>query len=135
MCTLKYSLLALSLGFMVSASALSTAGDIYIISNLATKLSATEAKDAFLGEQQFVDGKALVIVNNAAITDDFTNKVLHMGTSGYKLYWVKKSFRDGVKLPVTKANDAEVLNIVKSTAGAIGYVTSEPSGVNVIQKY
>ncbi|MDO8412713.1 MAG: hypothetical protein Q7S51_02865 [Gallionellaceae bacterium] len=133
MYTLKYSLLALSLGFTLSVSA--TAGDIYVISNSATKLSAAEAKDAFLGEQQFIDGKPLVIVNNAEITDDFTSKVLHMGTSGYKLYWVKKSFRDGVKLPITKSNDAEVLNAVRSTVGAIGYVTSQPSGVNIIQKY
>ena len=37
--------------------------------------------------------------------------------------------------PPVKSGDAEVLDFVRKTPGAVGYVGSAPSGVTVIQKY
>ena len=111
------------------------AGDVYLISNSTIKLTAADAKDVLLGEKQFADGKALHVVDNAAALADFTDKVLRMNPGQYKTYWAKKSFRDGVKMPSPKNGDADVLDFVKNTPGAVGYVSSQPSGVTVIQKY
>lgn len=111
------------------------AGDVYLISNSTIKLTAADAKDVLLGETQFIGGAAVRVVDNAAVLADFTDKVLHMNPGQYKTYWAKKSFRDGVKMPTSKNNDADVLDFVKNTPGAVGYVSSQPSGVTVIQKF
>jgi hypothetical protein len=49
--------------------------------------------------------------------------------------WTKKSFREGINPPPVKSGDTEVADFVKKTPGAVGYVSSQPSGVNVIHKY
>lgn len=111
------------------------AGDVYLISNSAIKLTASDVRDVFLGEKQFLGNTFLAAVDNAAAQADFTDKVLNMKPAQYKTYWAKKSFRDGLRLPVPKNGDADVIDFVKSTPGAVGYVSSQPSGVTVIQKY
>jgi len=58
-----------------------------------------------------------------------------MSANRYGTLWAKKGFRDGLNAPAVKASDLEVLSAVRSTPGAVGYVTSAPTGVNVIRKY
>ena len=128
---LKYVLFLLGLGL----AGVSFAGDVYVISNSALKLTVADARDIFLGEKQFAGGMALAVVDNREVQADFVNKVLKMDGKKYKIYWAQLSFRDGVPPPHLKANDAEVLAYVKATPGAVGYVSTPPSGVNVIQKY
>jgi hypothetical protein len=58
---------------------------------------------------------------------------MHMDAAKYNGIWTKKSFRDGLTPPAVKSGDAEVIEFVKRTSGAIGYASSAPAGVKVIQ--
>jgi hypothetical protein len=109
--------------------------DVYLIANPDMKLTADEAKEVFLGEKQLAGSVKIVPVDNAGAQAEFLDKVFKMDSAKYKLLWAKKGFRDGLNAPAMKSSDVEVLGVVKSTPGALGYVTSAPSGVTVIQKY
>jgi len=110
------------------------AGDIVVISHPATTISADEVRDVFLGEKQFSRNTIkLVVVDNASLQDDFLSKYMKMDAAKYNGIWTKKSFRDGLIPPEMKSGDAEVIDYVKRTSGAIGYVSSTPAGVNIVR--
>jgi ABC-type phosphate transport system substrate-binding protein len=133
----------LSLKALVATLAMSGAGlasglayaDLYAIANSATTLSAGDVKDVFTGEKQVAGSTKLVPVDNGATQDAFLSTALKMDSARYKSIWTKKSFREGMNPPPVKSGDAEVLDFVRKTPGAVGYVSSTPSGVTVIQKY
>lgn len=109
------------------------AGDIVIISNPEISVSADEVRDIFLGEKQFAGSAKLVVIDNAALQGNFLSQVMHMDAAKYNGIWTKKSFRDGLTPPAVKSGDAEVIEYIKRTPGAIGYVSTRPAGVKVIQ--
>lgn len=113
----------------------SSAGDVYVIVNNASALTSDEIKDVFLGDKQVIGGAKAVPVDNTAAQKDFFDKVVKVDGAKYASIWTKKSFRDGLNAPAVKSSDAEVINLVKSTPGAVGYVSSQPAGVKVVQKY
>ena len=110
---------------------LAYAADIVVISHPGTSISAGDVKDIFLGEKQFAGGTKLLPVDNASLQDSFLSKFLDMPKSKYSSAWTKKSFRDGLSPPEMKSGDSEVIDFVKRNPGAVGYVSSAPSGVNV----
>jgi hypothetical protein len=112
---------------------LANAADVVVISHPGTTISAGEVKEIFLGEKQFAGGTKLVPVDNASLQDNFLSKFLDMATSKYNSAWTKKSFRDGLTPPAVKSGDSEVIDFVKRTPGAVGYVSSAPPGVNVVK--
>ena len=109
--------------------------EVYVISNSATPITAGEIKEVFTGDKQLAGSIKLVPVDNAASQEDFLSSALKMDVSRYNTIWTKKSFRDGLTAPPVKSGDSEVLDFVRKTPGAVGYVKSQPSGVNLIQKY
>ena len=110
------------------------AGAVVVIANSGTTISAGEVKDVFLGEKQFAGSIKLIPVDNSAAQEAFLSKYLQMDATKYNGIWTKKSFRDGLTPPPAKSSDAEIIEFVKKTPGAVGYVGSgNPSGVNVIQ--
>lgn len=111
------------------------AADVYVITNNATTISENDIKDIFLGEKQIVEGTKVVPIDNASAQKDFLEKVLGANAAKYNNVWTKKGFRDGLNPPPVKSGDAEVIAAVKATPGAIGYVSSAPSGVKVVRKY
>lgn len=118
--------------FLVSQSA--NAGDIVVISNQGTTISAAEVKDVFLGEKQFSGNSTkLIVVDNASVQAGFLSKFMQMDAAKYNGIWIKKSFRDGLIPPAVKSGDAEVIDYVKRTPGAVGYVSVTPAGVNVVR--
>lgn len=119
------ALLSLSLPHLADAA------DMVVISNSGTAVSAGEVKDIFLGEKQFAGGTKLIPVDNAALQERFLSKYMNMTGDKYNSMWTKKSFRDGLTPPAVKSADAEVIEYVKRTAGAVGYVSAAPAGVNV----
>ena len=123
--------LCLTLALLGSAHAL--AGDI--IANAAVNLSADEVKDVYTGEKQIAGAVTLVPLDNASEQEAFTSGFLKMDTHKYQTLWTKKSFREGLNPPSVKADDAEIISIVKHTPGAIGYVKAAPAGVKVLGKY
>lgn len=120
-------------GIVFSLSA--EAGDVFVITNNSTAISGDEVREIFIGEKQIVGGVKLVPIDNAAVQKDFFEKVMKLDANKYTSIWTKKGFRDGLNPPAVKASDAEVIAAVKSTPGAVGYVSVAPTGVKVIQKY
>jgi len=127
---LRFSVALLTLCLALSANA----GDVVVISNSETPISAGDIKDIFLGEKQFAGSNKLVVIDNASSQGVFLSKFMQMDVAKYNNIWTKKSFRDGLTPPAVKSSDAEVTEFVKRTPGAVGYVSTNPSGVNIIQK-
>ena len=127
--------LAFGLSLLALAAALPAAADIYVIANPALSLTPEEAKDVFLGEKQLAGGVRIVPFDNAAAQGEFLQKVYRMDAAKYNTLWAKKGFRDGLNAPAVRASDSDVLAQVRATPGGLGYVTSAPTGVKVIQKY
>lgn len=117
------------------ASTLAHAADIFVISNSATQIAAGDIKEVFTGEKQFAGSIRLIPVDNGPAQERFLSDVLRMDAAHYNTIWTKKSFREGLNPPSVKSGDSEVLNFVRKTSGAVGYVSSQPSGVNIIRKF
>lgn len=133
---MKTRLISLILAAFVAFSATAALADIYVIANSGTSLSASEIKDVFLGSKQFSGSVKLAPVDNGAIQEEFLSKVLKFDVNKYNASWTKKSFRDGLNPPPSKSGDGEVLDFVRKTPGAVGYVRSNPgSSVSVIKKF
>jgi len=71
---------------------------------------------------------------NSAIRGAFSRTVLGRPASAVDSYWQQQIFAGGELPPPAKASDDEVIAFVKSTPGAIGYVSSGASlaGVKVV---
>jgi hypothetical protein len=131
---ITHSNTALALGLLIAAAvAPAAAGEV--IAHASVSLNADEVKEVFQGDKQLVGGLKLVPVDNAAQQGDFVAKVLQTDVAKYSARWTKKAFREGLTAPPVKGSDAEVIAFVKSTPGAVGYVTGPSSGVKVLQKY
>jgi hypothetical protein len=109
--------------------------DIYVISNSGTQIAPSEVKEVFTGDKQFAGPTKLIPIDNGPAQEAFLSTVLRMETSRYNTIWTKKSFREGLVPPTVKSGDSEVMDFVRKTPGAVGYVTNQPSGVNVVHKY
>lgn len=110
-------------------------GDLYVIANPGVTLSADDIHDVFVGDKQLAGGTKLVPMDNAALQADFLAKVVKVDATKYASIWTKKGFRDGLNPPSVKGSDTEVLNAVKNTPGAVGYVSKATADVKVLQKY
>ena len=111
------------------------AADLYVIANAPLKLSNAELSDVFLGERQFANGQRLVVIDNAAVLSKFVAEACGVDAARYRTVWAKKGFREGLNPPLQLSSDREVAAIVRSTPGAIGYVSTVQPGVAVIAAY
>ena len=107
----------------------------YLISHPGTTLTAADVREVYVGEKQFAGSVKLVPVDNTTAQEQFLAKVLNLDKAKYVALWTKKGFRDGLNPPPVKSGDNDVLEFVKRTPGAVGYVNASPSGVNVVLKY
>lgn len=129
---LSFGTLVTALG--VASSSLAYA-DLFVISNSATPITSGQIKEIFTGEKQFAGSSKLIPVDNGPAQEAFLSSVLRMDAARYNTIWTKKSFREGLIPPSVKSGDNAVLEFVRKTPGAIGYVSSEPSGVAIVNKY
>jgi ABC-type phosphate transport system substrate-binding protein len=106
-----------------------------VIAHPSVNLSADEIRDVFLGEKQLDGNLKLVPVDNSAIQSEFLSKVLQTDAPKYAARWTKKTFREGLAPPGLKGSDAEVIAFVRSTPGAVGYVSRPWPGVKVLEKF
>lgn len=133
--TLRQKLVVLAAAGLVALAPTARAGDLYVISNSGATVSLADVREIFLGEKQFVGSLKLIPVDNSAAQEQFLAKVMKMESAKYTSSWTKKSFRDGVSPPPVKGSDAETIEFVKQTAGAVSYVGTSPAGVNVVGKF
>jgi hypothetical protein len=131
----KQKLLACAAAGLFGLAPAAYAGDLFVIANSGTTINSADVRGIYLGEKQFAGSVKLVPVDNSAAQDQFLSKVMTMEASKYNASWTKKSFRDGVNPPAVKGSDAETIEFVKTTAGAVGYVGSAPAGVTVVGKF
>ncbi|OFZ65917.1 MAG: hypothetical protein A2V79_06720 [Betaproteobacteria bacterium RBG_16_56_24] len=110
-----------------------TAGDVVVISNSEITVSPDEVADIYTGEKQFSGSTQLIPVDNAALQEGFLSAFMQMDTVKYNRLWTRKLFRDGLARPSMKSGDVAVSAYVRRTPGAIGYVSTIPPGVKVIQ--
>ncbi|MCK9283257.1 MAG: phosphate ABC transporter substrate-binding protein [Rhodocyclaceae bacterium] len=111
------------------------AAEVFVICNSGVQIAAPEIKEVFTGDKQFAGTLKLNPVDNGPLQAAFLSAVLKLDTLRYNMIWTKKSFREGINPPPVKSGDSDVLDFVRKTPGAIGYVSSAPSGVTVIQKF
>lgn len=106
-----------------------------VIAHPSVSLSADEIRDVFLGEKQFTGNLKLVPVDNTAIQSEFLATVLQTDAQKYSARWMKKTFREGLAPPARKGSDAEVIEFVRATPGAVGYVSRPWPGFKVLEKF
>ena len=111
------------------------AGDLIVIAHSSVNLTGDEVRDVFVGDKQSAGSVRRVVLDNGSAQADFLAKVIKVDAAKYASVWAKKGFREGINPPQVKGSDAEVIAAVKSTPGAIGYVSKAPADVKVIQKY
>jgi hypothetical protein len=130
-----HQLVTCAVAGLIAMAPAAHAGELYVISNSGTAVAQADVREIFIGEKQFAGSVKLVPVDNAAVQDEFLAKVMKMESGKYASSWTKKAFRDGVSPPPLKGGDAETIEFVRHTAGAVGYVSSSPAGVNVVGKF
>jgi ABC-type phosphate transport system substrate-binding protein len=128
----KLSALLLTLGVLSTPA---WANDVIVTAHPSVTLTADEVREVFTGEKQNAGATKLVPIDSGSLQADFLAKVMKVDASKYASIWAKKGFRDGVNPPAVRGGDAEVIAAVKSTPGAVGYVSKAPADVKVIQKY
>lgn len=109
--------------------------DVFVITHSSVQISGNDVREIFVGDKQFAGSVKLIPVDNGPSQEQFLSKVLKMDGAKYNSTWTKKSFREGLNPPAVKSGDAEVVDYVKKTPGAVGYVGSAPAGVTVVQKF
>jgi len=101
-------------------------------------VSQDQLKRIFLGKlKNFEDGSRALVFNQKAETSIrvvFDEKIIKRTPSQMKAYWAKEVFSGKASAPIELASDAEVIDAVKSTPGAIGYIdiNSPRDGLRVI---
>ena len=109
--------------------------DIYVVTSSGLTIGAEEVKDIFVGDKQVEGGVKLTPIDNASLKTEFLDKALHLTPEKYTKLWGRKVFRDGLIPPMTKANDLEIIALIKSKPGTVGYVSAVSGDVRVITKY
>src|SRR3989304_5467158 len=139
-------------GFVVGLITLLLSGTFYAsayareLSIIANKdypmnsISASSVKDIYLGEKTSEGGVKIKPMEqrDEAIKKRFIEKVMGSTVDGYKAYWIKKFFQEGVTPPTAKGTPSEIIQAINQTSGAIGYVWVDDvkgdSGVKVLLK-
>ena len=112
--------------------AAASGADIYVITRPDVTLSPEDIRELYLGDKEFSGGVRLVPVDNQAALSDFVVKALGMNRQRYSTLWIKKAFRDALNPPAMKPSDFEVVEFVKRTRGAVGYVASPPGNKEIV---
>ena len=140
------------LGFVVGLITLLLSGTLYasayarelaIIANKdypLNSISASAVKDIYLGEKTSEGGVKIKPMEqkDEAIKKRFIEKVMGSTVDGYKAYWIKKFFQEGVTPPTSKGSPVEMIQVISQTVGSVGYVWADEvkgdSGVKVLLK-
>lgn len=137
---MKRSILAIALAMLVGTTAFAANPYKIVVNNnvKVDSLSKKAASDLFLKKTaKWPSGAAVVPVDQvdtASVRDAFSRSVHGKPTAAVKSFWNQQIFSGRDVPPVEKRSDAEVLSFVRSTAGAIGYVSegAATDGVRVV---
>lgn len=119
------------------------ARELAIISNKdypADSITLAKVKEIYLGEKMSEGSIKIKPLehNDESIKRKFIEKVMGSTIDGYKAYWIKKFFQEGITPPVTKTSSVEIIQSVSQTSGGIGYVwvddVKDAAGIKVLLK-
>lgn len=106
--------------------------------NKTSQLDKQTIKKIYLGKSRnFPNGEPATPVDLPENTDTFRTvltEIIGKSERKWKAYWSVKIFTGRGTPPKKMATDAEMLQYVKNSPNAIGYIKSQqaPSGVNVV---
>lgn len=92
-----------------------------------TSVKRANVEKIFLGKKsRWSDGTKIVPVNlkQGKTYDAFIEQVIQKSTNAYMNYWRKMIFTGKGVMPVSFPEEADVLEYIGRTEGAIGYVSS-----------
>ncbi len=118
----------LPLIFFLSLPGIVSAGDIAVIANSSfpiDKVNSGYLKKVYLGKKTTEGGMKIVPVDyqdNGPVKRDFIGKLLFSTVGKYQAYWLKQIFREGLTPPASVQNVQRMVNRVRKTKGAIGYL-------------
>ena len=120
------------------ASDVRAAGGVVVIGDARlTRLDATTLEKVYTGRVIEVDGIPVTAVNansGSAVRNRFLQAYLNQDEEKYTAYWTVRRYIGKGASPRELRTSAEVIDFVKSTPGAIGYIDEAdvPAGVNVL---
>ncbi len=127
--------LSVCLAVLLASGAASGVRAQTMISNAGVTIVQADVRTIYIGEKQFAGTVRLVPVDNTSSQEKFLGNFVKVDSGKYNSIWAKKSFREGVNPPPAKASDGEVVDFVRRTPGAVGYIAdaSKAVGVNVVK--
>lgn len=138
--TFKPKALLLFIFLFLSASMVH-ALDIAVVVNASGPLvNATKADviDIYLGEKRFWNGVKIipVLYPEGSVKEGFLMETVGMTPKGYKLHWTRKVFQEGLSIPKTYDQPADIVKTVLSEKGGIGFLPMDMmkdlTGIKVI---
>ena len=125
----KSFVLALLIAVFFCASLVS-AQDVKLIANAdvpVNAISASDVKNIFLGKKSSWDNGSKITfftTDDSAVHETFLKDYVGKSPSQFQTFWKKQVFTGKGKMPLTSANDQEMVSQVAGTGGAIGYVSA-----------
>jgi ABC-type phosphate transport system substrate-binding protein len=122
------------------ASESDAAGGLVVIGHVnLTRLDASTLEKIYTGKVIEVDGIPVTAVNansGSPVRSRFLKVYLNQDEDKYTAYWTVRRYIGKGASPRELPNSTEVINFVKSTPGAIGYIDEADvtPGVNVLLK-
>ncbi len=104
------------------------AGDVVVICNdsvPASSLSRDNIQEMFLGRKtRWSDGQkiTLTLLKDSDANDVFLEEYVEKTPQQFRDYWKKQAFTGRGRIPDTFASPQEVIEFVKNTPGAVGYI-------------
>jgi len=116
--------------FVQSAFTDAQAADVVIIGNKdipESSLSKTDIQNIFLGKKTKLGSTkiAFVILKSGDVHENFLKVYLSRTPAQYKKYWKKIVFTGKGKAPKSLKTEEALVEHVKNTEGAIGYIGSD----------
>ncbi|MCP4213632.1 MAG: hypothetical protein GY765_03200 [bacterium] len=119
-------------------TSLAVAEDAFsVVANKASAVdsfNARELKSIFLGKKtSWPDGKKIMVVvlKTGDVHKAFLKAIVKKNPKQYALFWKKATFTGTGEPPKMVKTEAELVAFVKSTAGAIGYVSAAGADTSV----
>jgi|SRR5579863_2240445 len=127
---MKRAILSLLFFWLFVACSVARAQDLVIVANKSVKtaeVNAEDLKDVFSGEKTSLkDGSHAVptTLKSGPVHEAFLKKYVGKGDPAFRAAWRSLVFTGQGSMPKSFDTEADLLEFVSATAGAIGYVSA-----------
>lgn len=124
---LRYYLMVVTLLFVAPVDA----GDIAVIVNMgntAKQMSTDQVADLYLGRTRVFANKTYALVfdqpRNSPLREAFFTRLIGMSPAQINSYWARLMFAGQTQPPQVLSDDKQMLEVVRTNPGAVGYIDS-----------